>query len=108
MVDIINDLSTITTIQEKALRKLVDKSMFLICHSVQESIEENDDTTTMDIGIGKLSIKIDDDGIKYRFVPTPKLEEAMHETLNSGKSPLLYELEQSLVKKVEQARKELF
>lgn len=108
MLDVISDLSTLTTIQEKSLRKLVDKSIFIICHDVQESVASEEGITTVDIGIGKISIKPDVDGIHYRFTPSTSLDNALHETVSTGKNPLVYELEQSLVKKIQNARKELF
>lgn len=105
---LISDLSTITTISENSLHKLAEKSKFIICHDVCESIRDGEDTTVIEIGIGTISIHTSDEGIKYRFAPSPSLDNSIKDTVLNGKNPLVYELENALVNKIEKANKELF
>ena len=108
MQNLISDLSVLTTISENSLDKLVDKSKFIICHDIQESLANKEDTTDINIGIGSIKIKVDDEGIKYRFVPSKTLEKAIMATVEEGKSPLTCEIEQALVDRIERVYKELF
>ena len=75
MVNIIKDISTLTTIPYATLVKLVDIAELCICHAVEESKLRNGDLTSINIGVGTLNIKTSDDEIKYKFIPSSKLEE---------------------------------
>ncbi len=105
--DLIKDLSDITTIQEGSLIKLVDKSKFIICHDVLESTLKGEDETKIDVGIGTLVVKVEAGNIRYRFIPSPSLGNAIGSTVVNKKSPLTYMLETSLVSKIEHVHKEL-
>ncbi len=105
---LIPDLATLTTITEHSLGKLVDKAKFIICHDVKESMLEGETDTVIEIGIGTITIRVDEDGIRYRFTPAPSLDEAIKETVRTGKSPLVYELETALAQRIEKVNKELF
>lgn len=108
MQNLIEDLSVLTTISESSLNKLVEKSKFIICHDIQESLIGKNDITDINIGIGVIKIKIDNDGVRYRFVPSKSLEESIVTTVESGRSPLTCEIEQAIVNKIEKVYKELF
>lgn len=107
MNKLIEDLSTITTISEGTLLSLNDKVISCICHSVFESVQEKESLTKMDIGIGILYIKCEGSDIKYKFIPSKKLEESVASTVISNKSPLVYQVETSLKERVETTYKNL-
>ena len=73
MTDIINDLSTLTTIPYVSLERLVDLSVACISHSIEESLLDDETYTVVDIGVGRLSIKVEDNTILYKFIPSTKL-----------------------------------
>ena len=104
---LIEDLSTITTISQGTLSSLNDKAISCICHSVYESVLETDSLTKLDIGIGILYIKCEGSEIKYKFIPSKKLEESVASTIVSKKSPLVYQVETSLKERVESTYKNL-
>lgn len=102
-----NDLCAITSISKLALDNLVDKSITCICHSVQENILSKDPLTCIDIGIGTLYIKFEGNEVKYKLIPSKKLEESVSFTLLNKQSPLVYSLETALKDRIENAYKEL-
>lgn len=108
MREVIEDLSVITTIPKNSLKRLIEKSKFIICHDIKETLIEKKTDTVIDIGIGVLTIHIEDDTIKYRFEPAPSFEDAIIHTVETGENPLTYELESSLVTRITKAQKDLF
>ena len=108
MNNLIEDLSIITTIPRITLEQLMDKCNNIICHAVYETYIKGDVHTCIDVGLGKLSIVITEEGILYKFIPTETFEESIHQTILSKKSPLTKAVEEGLVSRIETARKELF
>ena len=100
MINIIEDISTITTIPKDALNKLTDKQVWCICEAVREGILKNESPIEMDIGIGTLLISDEEENVKYKFIPSPILEEAINQTILTKKSPLELKLEKNLINKI--------
>lgn len=107
MTKLIEDLATLTTISQNALVNLNEKSHSCICHSVCESIIEGNPLTEVDLGIGILYIKCEEDQIKYKFIPSKKLEENVTSTVKNKVSPLVFEVETSLKDRIESTYKNL-
>ena len=108
MTSLIQDLSTLTMIPELSLKKLAEKSKFIICHDVCETIASKKEETQIDIGIGTIAIFIDNDCLRYRFAPSPSLENALRNSVLEGENPLSCEIENALVNRIENTYKELF
>ena len=106
--DLLVDLSSLTTVQKASLDRLVDMSYKCICQDVQEALLENIDTICIDIGIGSLFINISKDFIKYRFEPSQKLKDFLIDTINTKESPIINDIEDSLIEKINTVYKELF
>ena len=106
--DLLVDLAALTTIQKASLDKLCAQAHKCLCHSVQEANIDGDDTVRIDIGLGNLFIKFNSEEIKYRFEPSYKLEEYLTSTLSTGISPIIEDVEDSLISKINNAYKELF
>ena len=84
MTNIINDISTLTTIPVKTWNKLVKKTNYCICDAVLENTLIDEDITAVDLGIGVLYIKradLEGNIIKYRFEPSPALDKAIKDTI---------------------------
>ncbi len=69
-INLINNVATLTTIPEKYLYKLVEKSLYAISDAVAQSQIAESKITDIDIGIGTLSIKIAANLIEYHFTPS--------------------------------------
>lgn len=106
MNEVIKDISKLTTINEEYLKSLVAKSEWCICSYVEESIISKETVTKVDIGIGFLSILVEDNTIKYKFIPNEELENAIRDTIINDKNPLKLKLEKSLVDKITKLYKE--
>ena len=69
MYNVSEDLSTITTIPKNSIDKLFEKEEWCICQNIEEQLGNKDVLTEIHIGIGYLSILLEDNTIKYKFVP---------------------------------------
>ena len=105
--DLIKDTATLTTIPEKALTKLASKAIYSINEAVVESQLANDNVIDIDIGIGNLAIKIEDEEVVYKFVPSPELDNSIKETILNGRNLLEDALEASLVDKLTNTYKDI-
>lgn len=100
MHSLVEDLSLLTTIPPINLDKLVNKSIWCICDCVEESKINNNNVTDIDIGMGTLSICVENNNVQYRFVPSKKLENSIKNTIINGHNPLIEEAEEKLTKKM--------
>ena len=107
MNKLVNDLSTLTTISKNALNSLTEKAQGCICHCVYESLLEENPLTEVDIGIGTLYIKCEEDEIKYKFIPAKKLEENVAQTVRTKVSPITLQVETALKERIESTYKQL-
>lgn len=106
--NLIKDLNILTTIPTASLDKLEDKVIWLICDNLTESIIKKEKIAEIDIAIGKLIIKIDEENIKYKFIPYKKLEENIKSVVVNGKNPLEIVIEENLSTKFINTYKDLF
>lgn len=107
MVNILKDISTVTTIPYATLIKLSDVSELCICHAIEESLLKGGEFTSIFVGIGTLNIKATDEEIKYKFIPSAKFEESVKQTVLTRESPLINKVEEKLKDKVMNVYKEL-
>ena len=93
-------------IQEFFFKKMV----FCICEAVKEDmVDENNpkEITELDIGIGKLYVKVVGTEVKYKFEPSEYLQKAMLATATNKENPLPDFLDESLGKKFIDLYKEI-
>ena len=107
MMNLINDVSSLTNVSERTLKKLMPAVEYSIANSVYERHLAHEDLLEIDTGIGILHIKLSEDNIKYRFVPSKHMEEIIKQCIEYGTSPLLTKLTTDLEEKIEHAYKEL-
>ena len=105
--DLISDISIITTTPEQSLRKLCDKGMECICHSVLERLNDSNIDTTIDVGIGEVKIIVENDEIHYKFLPNDKLESMLVDSIVNKKDPLVNRIEDSLSTRILNTYKDL-
>lgn len=106
--DLLDDISSLTTIQRVSLDRLILQANKCICHDVQEVLVNNSDCACIDIGVGNLFIDVNKDSVRYRFEPSSKLENSIVNTILTGKSPVVDDIEKSLISKINNVYKELF
>lgn len=107
MINMVEDLEILTTIPASTLKKLMTKEVYCIANAVEESMLSNEDISEVDIGIGTLYIKHVDNEIKYKFVPSAKLNDAVKSTVVNKKNVLVDVLEPSLVNNFKTVYKDL-
>lgn len=96
----VDDLSTLTTIPATNLNQLVQKSMYCICDDVEEAMLGGHNTAEIDLGIGKLYIRVQEKAVQYRFIPNKILDNAVKDTVLNHKNPLVDLAEETLVHRV--------
>lgn len=106
MEQIDKDLATLTTIPLASVQKILSKFQDCICYNVQQSLENINEYIDLDIAIGKLIIKLDEDKICYKFIPSKSFENDLLITINTGECPLIGKLENSVSEKITAAYKE--
>ena len=107
MSNLIDDLVKVTTIQKATLDRLCNISVNCIGHSLCESIANNENISEISIGIGTLLLKLEDNTISYKFIPSNKLENTLIKAAQDKESPLTREVEKSIVDKIERTYKDL-
>ena len=101
MSNIVQDISTLTTLPVSNIEDLAEIIIDCICHDVLEGKLTNSELVTISLGkIGKLLISLTDSELKYKFIPSKYLEENLITTLNSNESSLEKRLEQNLDKRI--------
>lgn len=107
MIDVIDDVSKLSSIPDKALNKLVILAMFSILEGLQEMAIQGQPSCEFDIGLGILILNTENNLIKFKFKPSAKLSENIINTLRNKENSLMVDFENSFVKKIESLYKEL-
>lgn len=108
MYNMLNDLSTLTTIQTNSLDKLFNKCKMLICDYIVQDNLCKTNTTSIDIGIGTVVINMQDHELNYKFIPSNDLEDMLVECIKTKNSPLVNTIEKTLSDRITKAYKDLF
>lgn len=107
MINILEDISTLTSINKKALDKLSNVAIYCINDAVVESLITDNDTVKVDIGIGELWLRLENDQVKYKFIPSAKFEESIVNTITNKSNLLEISIENSLKEKITNTYKDL-
>ena len=102
------DLSTITTIGKYNLDSLCNKAISIISHCVEESLRDCENVTSVDIGIGILHIQHSNNELRYKFIPSKKLDDVVCSTYKNRRSELSLELDKALGDRIKNTYKDLF
>ena len=103
---LVDDLATITTIPKEALVKLLKRAEYCLSDSIVEQRLNNNEVIELDIGIGSILLKLVDEDIKFKFVPSDDFRQIVKTSFN-GENSLSNVLEKNLVTKVTKAYKDL-
>lgn len=96
MINILEDVSTLTNVKEHVLAKIVSCVNYAIVDNVLEQKIGDKDNVSFDIGIGTLSIFFVDDTLQYFFKPSRELEDGLVNAVNGGKNELELKLVHSI------------
>jgi hypothetical protein len=107
MTKLLDDLCCLTTVATYNMTQLRKLSESIIGHAVSEGVLDNEEIVEIDIGIGTLYIKIEDD-IKYKFIPSDKLSSVVKQAVETRTSPLNTEIDETLGKRIMNTYKDLF
>lgn len=100
-------VSILTTIPEKNLIRLQDLYELVICDAIEDALLKGDTTATINLSMGELGIKFDNNELRFRFKPSAKFEEELIDTIVNKRNSLTHEIEKSLVNKITQTYKDL-
>ena len=89
------------------MNKLLDASIFSVCESVVEALQNNESVVETDIGLGTLSILRNDNSLKFKFIPSAKLKGEVVNSIKQKENSLLLELEENLSNKILNTYKEI-
>ena len=101
------DLSALSSVPQPKIVSLIRLTNYCITQDFLESILEEKDHSEYDIGIGKLIIGERNGELKYKFVPSDALKEALYNTKNKKLNLLSEQVEKNLVEIIENTYKSL-
>lgn len=107
MNKLIDDIAATTQIPKYTLGKLETEIEGCIAHAVFESLAEGTPNTEIDIGIGVLYIRQEENAVKYKFIPSQSFEKLINDTIVTKTSPLIERAEYSLRQRIEAGYKNL-
>lgn len=107
MLNVSEDLSTLTTIPKTSIDKLSELTENYMLHEINENVNNFEILTEFNIGYGIISILIDDDNIKYKFTPRKSFEEKLIEVVKYNKDFFVEDIENKLEGKLLNAYKDL-
>ena len=105
--DLIKDLSTLTTIPEKALSSLAEKASLCICDAIADMKAAGEGSVEISLGFGALIASSDGQSLRFRFVPDAKLGMSAAKAAKTGESALTATLEAALVDHVTNTYKDI-
>ena len=107
MINLIEDTAKLTDVSSKTLLKFIPIFNYSIGHAVHESCCARSTVTEIDLGYGELHIRIEDEGIRYKFIPSKELEKILVKTVTTKQSPIIDKIDKDLQEKIDLAYKEL-
>ena len=108
MNNTIEDISKVTTVPRITLQKLLEKSEMCVCHNILEQILRGETYICTDILFGELHLNIDDNEVKFKFIPSSQFEDMLVKTISEQRSPLITAVEDGLAENLLNVYKELF
>lgn len=97
-INIVNDVGTLLRIPTKVSSELVDKACLCIGSAIGEAKRNDETQTTVNIGIGTLSINLVD--MQCKFIPSKNLKTSIKNALNTETDPLELVLEKAFAEKL--------
>lgn len=106
-MEIIKDLNSLTSIPEKILEKLSDNILFLILQNLEETLIKKENVCEINLNLGILIISIEEEELKFKFIPSKKLEKEILKTLELNENSMNQILTNNMINALEKTYKEL-
>lgn len=106
--NVVDDIVALTNVPKYAIQKLIEKSGYCICHNILETVQNKESICNIDIGLGRIIILVENDEIKYKFIPNLKFEKDIIDTMNNKESPLIKVVESAVSDNFNKVYKDLF
>ena len=100
MRELSKEVSDLTKVPEDLLYALQKNATYCIGHTVFEETMYGKLLTEIDIGIGTLFIKTEENQVKYKFIPSKSLEESVNQAVQK-RSPIAIKVYEKLKEKLE-------
>lgn len=107
MNKLVDDLSTLTTINNLKLQRLIKLSIYCITEEILENLLTDKSLTEYDIGIGTLYISTANNEIRYKFIPSEEFSSSVKNTVETKRNLLEAKVEKSLISSIEETYKDL-
>ena len=91
--DFNNDFSILTGMSINSILNTDKKVMAVICSYLNDAVKNRENEISVDIGIGDIVFLIEDDTMKYRFIPSKKFERMIIDAVVDEVNPLMQMLE---------------
>lgn len=89
--NILSSLATISKVPVKVFNILSDKAVLCIASAIHDAVIQHDETATIDVGIGQLSVRISD--MQCKFIPSKELKNAIKQSITDNIDPLELSIE---------------
>ena len=97
-VNIVSDIGTLLRIPTKVTTEIADKACLCIGSAIAEAKLSGEQITTVNIGIGQLSVDLVD--MQCKFIPSKNLKAAIKQALTSNVDPMELMIEQAFTNKL--------
>lgn len=106
MFDIKEDIITLTNLSRKTLENIDQINSLTISHALYEKLSSNENTLECNLGFATLIIRVEEDRIMYKFIPSDELESNLL-AAHGGVDPLLKSCVMKLKKKFDDTYRSL-
>ena len=106
-MNVTDNISRLTSIPLRYIEKIFSLEQDYICYAIQQAFCEKQNNVDIDIGIGTLSILVENENVYYKFLPSQSLENDIQHTVSINEAPMIKKLEENIKDKVLNAYKEL-
>lgn len=106
-MELLKDLAEISGVKKFNLDGLTKLSLDLFSHYISCAKQENTNLLEIDIGIGSLIIRLSENEIDYKFIPSKNLEWAIKDGLVNKESILIKKANTLIGQRINKTYKEL-
>lgn len=95
------DLAELICVDKHVIDKLAQNVNYCICNYVEKAMLDNESVCKIDIGIGELTLVIENDSMTWHFTPSQELENEVVTTLETQQNPLTLLVTKKLINQLD-------
>ena len=107
-IDVKSDLSTLTNIPVRYLDKMENLLEYIIIDGINDATISGENVVEFKSSIGSLLVGVEDNVVKYKFIPTETFENDLKSKIKYGQNLLKDKLEEALTERITSLYKDLF